>query len=277
MKQCRKCLSSKPLEDFNIRTNSRHYNICRTCSSADNKIYHQKRKADSFINLRMRINVLGDVRACKICLRTKSISEFYTSPRGKIYKCKSCTRARSTELRPHKKPLRRLKREYNSKGILLSKECSKCGLVKTSDLFSTRRRLKEGISAWCKSCHIENQRRNKDKQTEYWLRSRYGISAEQMAEKLKSQGGVCEICKRVPTRFVVDHDHQSENVRGIICQPCNVMLGGAKDDIETLRSGVIYLVKYNSIPKHQATHVGDPMMLPGTGDFIEEPRILAFG
>jgi len=59
---------------------------------------------------------------------------------------------------------------------------------------------------------------------------------------LLAQGGVCAICRRVPLRACLDHDHVTGRTRGVICQPCNLMLGGARDNPDTLHTGAIYLL-----------------------------------
>jgi hypothetical protein len=38
-----------------------------------------------------------------------------------------------------------------------------------------------------------------------------------------------------------DHDHVTKKVRGIVCQRCNLMLGGARDSRGVLAAGIRYL------------------------------------
>lgn len=58
------------------------------------------------------------------------------------------------------------------------------------------------------------------------------------------QGGVCAIC-RIATgktkNLAVDHDHQSGDVRGLLCSPCNRMLGHARDAVAFFVRGIDYL------------------------------------
>lgn len=39
----------------------------------------------------------------------------------------------------------------------------------------------------------------------------------------------------------VDHDHETGKVRGMLCHNCNLMIGYAKEDIQTLRRAITYL------------------------------------
>lgn len=58
---------------------------------------------------------------------------------------------------------------------------------------------------------------------------KFGISEEDYGSMLTSQGGVCAICGGSPdTRWkilAVDHDHDTDEVRGLLCMTCNTMLG----------------------------------------------------
>lgn len=87
----------------------------------------------------------------------------------------------------------------------------------------------------------------------YQLRKRYGITPEQYDEMLAEQGGVCAICKGPPDRstgtgpkrLVVDHNHDTQEVRGLLCWGCNVKLH-ALEDIEFFRAASQYLIDHNS-------------------------------
>lgn len=61
------------------------------------------------------------------------------------------------------------------------------------------------------------------------LKATYGITREKYIEMLSSQGGLCAICKSPTARwkkqFHVDHCHKSLNIRGLLCNRCNPMLG----------------------------------------------------
>ena len=60
---------------------------------------------------------------------------------------------------------------------------------------------------------------------------RYGLTEIHYDEMFKSQNGVCAIChkpemaKNKQGRLSVDHDHQTNKVRGLLCTRCNMNLG----------------------------------------------------
>lgn len=68
---------------------------------------------------------------------------------------------------------------------------------------------------------------------------------------LLKQNGKCAICQRPDSgrkqsgRLAIDHCHATNAVRGLLCHPCNSMLGLAKDSIETLSRAIAYLEQSN--------------------------------
>ena len=78
---------------------------------------------------------------------------------------------------------------------------------------------------------------------------RYGLTLERYAEILAAQGDACAVCGRalsegLSPRFAfphIDHDHRTGKVRGILHPSCNVLLGHARNDPETLMRAAEYL------------------------------------
>lgn len=77
---------------------------------------------------------------------------------------------------------------------------------------------------------------------EYRLTFKYGITTDEYNEKHKNQNGQCAICEdRV--KLVVDHCHKTEEIRGLLCNPCNQAIGLFKDRVELLSKAIDYLKK----------------------------------
>lgn len=77
-----------------------------------------------------------------------------------------------------------------------------------------------------------------------YLQKKYGITEDDYQDLLDNQNGACAICLKKPrTRaFAVDHDHKTNEIRGILCSRCNHgLLGHAYDSIPMLERALEYL------------------------------------
>ena len=87
----------------------------------------------------------------------------------------------------------------------------------------------------------------------YWynLRTRYGLSREDVQAILQLQGGGCGLCgvtvQANGKRLSVDHCHDSTFVRGILCEECNVLLGR----IEKNEGWMLRAIEYLASPPAQ--------------------------
>jgi hypothetical protein len=80
------------------------------------------------------------------------------------------------------------------------------------------------------------------------LAKRYGMTPERYAEMLAAQRGICAGCGAAAENNVygvlaVDHDHQTGAIRGLLCNPCNTVLGLVRERAATLLALVDYLAK----------------------------------
>jgi hypothetical protein len=73
-----------------------------------------------------------------------------------------------------------------------------------------------------RQCRIRNY--SEEQKRRWQLKTRYGLTVEEIDAMLAAQGGVCAICRKPPKRRCVDHDHQTMRVRGILCNRCNIGL-----------------------------------------------------
>jgi hypothetical protein len=83
------------------------------------------------------------------------------------------------------------------------------------------------------------------------LRRYYGISPEEFEAQLAIQGGRCAICRvkltvgvenaRAAESAVVDHNHDDDSLRGILCNHCNRGIGLLGDSVDGAFRAVEYL------------------------------------
>ncbi len=90
---------------------------------------------------------------------------------------------------------------------------------------------------------------HKAKYRAWFLKKTYGISIEQYEAMFANQGERCAIClgtePRTTKSWHVDHDHVTGTVRGILCSPCNLLLGIARDRVVILEGAIRYLAGTN--------------------------------
>jgi len=198
-------------------------------------------------------------KLCRECGVRKPLENFnskgYTSAGNKrrAVSCKDCTSIVN----------RRFKSLYGTEG---KKKCSKCSQYLDWDCF--RRRRADGklyLNSSCKSCckmqfdrWVENNKehykkiKNEGQKLLHHQHRKYerrGITKEQYDIVFEAQEGVCAICKK-PSKdqqsLAMDHNHKTNEFRGLLCKECNRALGLLGDNIGILENATNYLKERGS-------------------------------
>lgn len=80
----------------------------------------------------------------------------------------------------------------------------------------------------CATHHRAFKKKQKEANHENYVQRTYGLSKGDYARMFLAQGQVCWICRK-PSRIrslAVDHDHETGQVRGLLCRNCNYGLLG---------------------------------------------------
>lgn len=199
-----------------------------------------------------------EVKTCRTCGVTKPLTGFRSQVQkgGTVYHrldCKECDRAA-------------LEKRYQERKTLpidasATQVCKVCNRELPLSEFSPSATYKSGVRRDCKRCGSEkamewsdaNWERNRDSR----LRREFGITLEQYNAMLAEQGGACAICGEPPTIIgyrpsrrpgrptrpilVVDHDHETGKIRGLLCIHCNRGIGFLKDSPDIVRFALKYL------------------------------------
>jgi hypothetical protein len=115
------------------------------------------------------------------------------------------------------------KKAYINKNIV--ELCKHCNKEFVKEMFKQK---------WCKICVPNKIARS--------IMQRYNISYPEYLEIIKENSGKCPICYRKMDNPVVDHDHKTGKVRGIICNHCNTCLNLIEDS-DKLQRALNYLNK----------------------------------
>lgn len=135
--------------------------------------------------------------------------------------------------------------------------CKNCH-IKLNDRNSMLDRFFRLNSALCRECYNERYRqkladsradpefisRERNNQFKY----KYGITLEQYNKMLELQLGGCAICKSKPKEndkyLVIDHNHDTNQVRGLLCNSCNLTIGYMKENELIIWNLLDYLKKH---------------------------------
>lgn len=149
---------------------------------------------------------------------------------------------------------------YNLKVEVTCPNCKQTRLAR-SDV--VRKALKERNEFWCLPCRNKTrvhkptkyvgtkeerrkqavkswQNNNRDKVLDQRYKRRYGISYATYKTMLAKQNNKCLICNS-EDMLVVDHNHKTGEVRGLLCHGCNCAIGLLRDDPSILQSAITYL------------------------------------
>ena len=70
---------------------------------------------------------------------------------------------------------------------------------------------------------------------------RYGIRIEDFDRMWDEQKGRCAVCREPMQRPCVDHNHETGEVRKLLCHGCNVLVGYLETRRDTLEAAFRYL------------------------------------
>lgn len=159
------------------------------------------------------------------------------------------------------------------------KRCPKCNTYKDLDSFFKSKQLKDGYSCWCRECNRQRNKKeyyrdheaqkakdrkrrnmnkeyenayareyyhkNKDRQRNYHLKKCYGIVQADYERMMNYQDHKCAICsEELGKKLFIDHNHETGEVRGLLCHHCNSLLGYARDKAEILDRAMDYLTDF---------------------------------
>lgn len=127
--------------------------------------------------------------------------------------------------------------------------CRYCNIEKESSEFSPDNRISHKRQTICKKCKAEWMRLDRIKRPDVYkeadIKKSYGIDLTTYNKISESQGHICAICgkkERMRNRNLhIDHNHKTGIIRGLLCGNCNVGIGNFKEDINVLKSAIIYL------------------------------------
>ncbi len=72
------------------------------------------------------------------------------------------------------------------------------------------------------------------------LKKNFRLTMDAYEFLIKDQDNKCLICRK-DGKLVVDHDHKTGKVRGLLCHKCNSSIGFMGDSVELVKRSLLYL------------------------------------
>src|ERR1700757_5198571 len=144
------------------------------------------------------------------------------------------------------------------------KFCSRC---RTLQAFSVRAINGQPAFTVCNRCTNKarwaqlkalplRERRNKQKENPIsakrrrhrWRFGKYGLAEADFATMLNEQNHQCAICgiSHDEKPLTLDHDHNTEEPRGLLCGPCNRGIGQFRDNVDLMHKAIDYLTNHKT-------------------------------
>lgn len=131
------------------------------------------------------------------------------------------------------------------------KQCTKCLEWKNQSDFFKDKQKPTGYRPDCKKCSVIRSvaynKKHKDENKIRQIKWSTGISEQDYNTLLSDFGHKCGICGKHEDlnkkRLSIDHCHDTQLVRGVLCNSCNVALGLFQDNPIILKKAIKYLKK----------------------------------
>lgn len=108
-----------------------------------------------------------------------------------------------------------------------------------------------------------------------------GITGYQYDEILQRQDGVCGVCRMPPPpskTLIIDHCHETGDVRGLLCISCNRGLGFLGDTTNRIAAALSYLTAHNpNASILDGAHRRLQAILDSDTDAVRQPSLVDAG
>lgn len=212
-------------------------------------------------------------KRCGHCGETKSLEDFGRNRAKSDCRCGSCKKccnergkanyAKSAgSQNPQTLAIRQQRQETAGLVPQGLRRCTSCKEVKSLEHFHCDAKKRSGCVERCRTCVRQYQqglRAKAQTDEEYWrkcqsalLNKKYGVTLEWFESQVALRGMRCDCCGKVRTRknrfgriksLVIDHDHATGEIRGLICPGCNVAIGNLGDSASGVEQALKYLGK----------------------------------
>lgn len=171
-------------------------------------------------------------KICTGCSEEKPLDQYWKHPRGKHGTQARCIQCMTDEHRAWRAENPEIRRSINAEWARNNPDKIKDYQRKNQAKLSIKN--KEWKRANPEKAALIYRRQN--------LKQKYGMTIEDFERMSQDQGGRCAICTK-EGKLVVDHNHDTGQVRGLLCNDCNRNLIAQRNDPEIFYKAAEYLIR----------------------------------
>lgn len=127
-------------------------------------------------------------------------------------------------------------------------KCLGCLEWKLPEQFGKDNKQTLKISSYCRACksdigknsYTKNRAKIRNQQRKSSYITKYGLDKADLNYFYTINGSRCNICLS-EENLVIDHNHKTGELRGLLCATCNTGLGLFYDNLEYLKKAIGYL------------------------------------
>lgn len=152
-------------------------------------------------------------------------------------------------LERNKKAVLKWRKKNKEKALLYNKRWRDSHPEKMKEIYKERYiKYKDKYREHSKKWRLENPEKHKECGRRSHLKTKYNITLEQYNELFQQQKGECAICgihqSKLKQVLYVDHNHLTNQVRGLLCPECNTYIGYINEDPALVYKMIEYFNKY---------------------------------
>ena len=135
------------------------------------------------------------------------------------------------------------------------KTCTTCNKTKEFSEFYKDSASRDKLTRACKDCcRLAGKKTRKKNPATKWnyarrhLQTSNGevVTYDLFLRLLEQQRGLCGICQQEMSKPCLDHNHETNKIRMLLCHNCNIMIGMSREVPDILNRAIKYLDTYKS-------------------------------
>lgn len=99
-----------------------------------------------------------------------------------------------------------------------------------------------------------------DPKAQYIAAAKRNIERDRLQKEQKDRCAICDMHAAENGKgLALDHDHETDAIRGLLCNKCNLLIGMADDNPALLRAAAEYLEKHKARSENEQTLPASPL------------------